>query len=53
MSPDDIDTIVLNLYNMLVRKLGAELDDDDDYVAIHDHLHDALYPFVTRDRNYN
>lgn len=53
MSPDDIDTIVVNLYDLLVLKLGAALDDDDDYMVIYDHLHNALDPFVTRDRNYN
>ena len=52
MSPDDIDTIVLNLYDLLVLGLRAALDDDD-YVVIYDHLHNALDPFVTRDRNYN
>jgi|Laugrespbdmm15sd_2_1035082.scaffolds.fasta_scaffold245887_1 hypothetical protein len=53
MSPDDIDNVVLNLFDLLVFKLGATLDDNDDYAAIYDHLHKALDPFVTRDRNYN
>lgn len=53
MSPDDIDSIVLALHDFLVRDLGCVLDENDDYSALSDFMHDALEKFVTRDRNYN
>lgn len=53
MSPDDIDSIVLNLHSFLVNNLNCDLDEDKDYSDLSDILHDLLEPFVTRDRNYN
>lgn len=53
MSPDDIDTVVLKLHDFLTGALGCALDDDDDYTALADFMHDALDDFITRDRNYN
>jgi hypothetical protein len=53
MSPDDIDSIVLDLYDLLVKDLGCPLDEDDDYAQLSDFMHEALEKFVTRDRNYN
>lgn len=53
MSPDDIDRVALGLFDVLVNDLGAELDENDDFVAILNYLQDALEPYVTRERNYN
>ena len=53
MSPDDIDSVVLGLFDFLVRDLGCDLGEDEDYEALKDHMYDALDKFVTRDRNYN
>ena len=53
MSPDDIDSVVLDLYDLLVKDLGCPLDEDADYSALSNFMHDALEKFVTRDRNYN
>lgn len=53
MSHDDIDTIVLKLYDFLTSTLGCALDEDDDYAALSSIMYDALDTFVTRERNYN
>lgn len=53
MSLDDIDTVVLNLYDFLTGALGCALDENEDYEALSDFMYDALDKFVTRDRNYN
>lgn len=53
MSPDDIDTVVLKLHDFLWKQLGCALDENDDYEALSDFMHDTLDKFVTRDRNYN
>jgi hypothetical protein len=53
MSPDDIDSIVLDLSDFLRDKLGFEHDENDDYEQLSDFMHDVLEKFVTRDRNYN
>lgn len=52
MSPDDIDHIVLAVYDLLTIQLGCDLGDDD-YDQLSSLLHDKLDPFVTRERNYN
>ena len=52
MSPDDIDGIAVDLHDMLLAR-GIQLDDDADFTAIYDFLHDKFEPFFTRDRNYN
>jgi hypothetical protein len=52
MSPDDIDRIALEVFDLLTLDLGYDLTDNHyDYLV--DLLHDKLEPFVTRDRNYN
>lgn len=53
MSPDDIDTVVLELHDFLTGVLGCALDEEDDYESLSDFMHDTLDKFVTRDRNYN
>jgi len=51
MSPDDIDDIALDVFDLLAD-LGCDLGDDD-YDQLSSLLHDKLGPFVTRERNYN
>lgn len=53
MSPDNIDTITLNLYDFLTQELGYDLGEDDDYNALHNWMLDAFDKFCTKDRNYN
>lgn len=53
MSPDDIDNIVLNLFEFLVVGLGCVLDEDEDFGMISNFMHNAFDDFCTRDRNYN
>jgi hypothetical protein len=54
MSPDDIDTVVLKLYEFMIGNLGCELDEDsDDYERLQNFMHEALEPYVTRERNFN
>lgn len=53
MSPDDIDSITLDLYDFLVNKMKVQLDENDDYDALSSLMYDVLDKFVTRDRNYN
>ena len=53
MSHDDIDTVVLKLFDFLVGSLGCDLGEDQDYQDLKDFMYDALDPYVTRDRNYN
>ena len=53
MSPDNIDSLALDLHDFLINVVGLDLNGDSDYVAIHDFLADKLDRFVTRDRNYN
>ncbi len=53
MSPDDIDSLVVDLSDFLVDSLGCVIDENDDYEALSDFMHKALEAFVTRDRNYN
>lgn len=51
MSPDDIDRIALEVFDLLTV-LGYDLLDDD-YDQLSLLLYDKLEPFVTRERNYN
>jgi hypothetical protein len=53
MSPDDIDSITLDLYDFLVNKMKVQLDENDDYSALSSFMYSVLDKFVTRDRNYN
>lgn len=53
MSPDDIDSLALDLHNFLVDDMGLDLNENSDYEALLSLLYDKLDPFVTRDRNYN
>jgi hypothetical protein len=53
MSPDDIDSLALDLHNFLVDDMGLDLNDDGDFNAMLSLLYEKLEPFVTRDRNYN
>jgi len=53
MSPDDIDSIAVDLHDLLINKLGCCLDEDDDFQIIHEFLVNNLDKFTTRDRNYN
>lgn len=52
MSPDDIDSVALAVFDLLVD-LGCTLDENDDWDQLRDLLHDKLDRFCTRDRNYN
>ena len=52
MSPDDIDSVALAVFDLLVD-LGCTLDENDDWDQLKDLLHDKLDRFCTRDRNYN
>ena len=52
MSPDDIDRLALNVFDLLVD-MGYQLDDNDEWDQLKNLLYDKLEPFVTRDRNYN
>lgn len=52
MSPDDIDSVALAVFDLMVD-LGCTLDEDDDFGQLNDLLHDMLDKFCTRDRNYN
>jgi hypothetical protein len=51
MSPDDIDRIALDVFDLLID-LCCNVGDGH-YDHIKDLLHDKLEPFVTRERNYN
>ena len=54
MSPDDIDSIALDLHDFLVSDMmGRYLDEDADYDTLRDFLYKQLEPFIMRDRNYN
>jgi hypothetical protein len=53
MSPDDIDTLTLRLYDFLTNVMRVDLNEDSDYNAVSDFLAEQLEPFITRDRNYN
>lgn len=59
MSPDDIDSFVLDLSEFLNRLLPPEkhmgnfFDTDDRYMPLHDFCEEWLDKFITRDRNYN
>lgn len=53
MSPDDIDTLAVDLYDFLVNVMGLDLNEDADYEALLSLLYDKIDPFITRDRNYN
>lgn len=53
MSPDDIDSVALAVFDLLVQDLGCTLDENDDWEQLLTLLHDKLEPFCTRDRNYN
>jgi len=51
MSPDDIDSLALDLHNFLVDDMpDARITD---YGDLRDFLYEKLDRFVTRDRNYN
>ena len=52
MSPDNIDSLALDVYDLLVG-MGFILDENDQWDQLKDLLQDKLEPFVTRDRNYN
>jgi hypothetical protein len=53
MSPDDIDRIALGLHDLLVLDLGCDLSENQDWDILLEYIHEALEPYVTRDRNYN
>ena len=53
MSPDDVDDVTFDLYNLLVKQLGCDLGEDADYETLKYFMLDAFQPFYTRDRNYN
>lgn len=53
MSPDDIDSVALALFDLIVGDLGCSLDEDDDWLQLLNLLHTKLEPFITRERNYN
>lgn len=53
MSPDDVDSLALDLHNFLVNVMGLDLNENSDYEALLSFLYDKLDPFITRDRNYN
>lgn len=53
MSPDDVASIALEVFDLLVNDMGLNLDEDADFIRIHDFLMDTLDKFITRDRNYN
>jgi len=53
MSPDDIDSLALDLHDFLVDVLGLDLNEDGDFNAMLSLLYEKLDRFVTRDRNYN
>ena len=53
MSPDDIDSLAVDLHDFLVGDMGLDLNDDGDFNAMLSLLYEKLDPFVTRDRNYN
>ena len=53
MSPDDIDSLVVHLSDFLVKDLGCAIDENEDFEALLDFMHNALEPYVKRDRNYN
>ena len=52
MSPDNIDSLALDVYDLLVG-MGFTLDENDQWDQLKDLLHSKLELFVTRDRNYN
>ena len=53
MSPDDIDSLCLDLHSFLINHFDCKIDEDADYELLRDYLHEALDHFYTRDRNYN
>lgn len=53
MSPDDIDNVVLKLYDFLVYELGCDLGEDEDFNDLSQFMLDSFEPFYTKDRNYN
>lgn len=53
MSPDDIDSLVLDLHDFLRYDLDIAINDTSQYSSLSDFMHNALEKFVTRDRNYN
>lgn len=53
MSPDDIDSLALDLHNFLVDDMGLDLNENGDYEDLQSFLYEKLDRFVTRDRNYN
>lgn len=53
MSPDDIDSVALAVFDLLTQDMGLELNEDEDWDQLKDLLHYKLDPFCTRDRNYN
>ena len=52
MSPDDIDRLALDVFDLLVD-LGCVLDENDDWDQLKNLLYDRLEPFCMKDRNYN
>jgi hypothetical protein len=52
MSPDDIDRLALDVYDLLVD-MGHTLEENDEWDQLKSLLYDRLEPFVTRERNYN
>lgn len=52
MSPDDIDSLALNLFDFMVDH-GVQLDENDGWDELRDLLYRKLENFCTRDRNYN
>lgn len=53
MSPDDIDSLVLDLSDFLQKQLQCDIDENADYEALSDFMFKALDKFITRERSYN
>jgi hypothetical protein len=52
MSPDDIDSIVLDLSDFMHNSMGIDFNDEE-YDMLYNFMHNQIDPFVTRERNYN
>jgi hypothetical protein len=52
MSPDDIDSIVLDLSDFMHNSMGIDLNDEE-YDMLYNFMHNQIDPFCTRERNYN
>lgn len=52
MSPDDITSLALDIHDSLLE-LGFDLDEDEDWDALYNFMHEYLDRFCTKERNYN